>query len=109
MPALGTDARALVRLLLYSNVIDIRGLIATTSVHQKTRVVPDSIRRVIAAYGKARSNLVQHEAGYPEAGALLARVKQGSRSTSSKGTARWVRCIPTSPTAWKETRRPGWR
>src|SRR5262245_40298296 len=29
------DTQSLIRLLLYSNVIDIQGLIATTSVHQK--------------------------------------------------------------------------
>ena len=71
------DTQTLVRLLLYSNVIDIQGLVATTSVHLKTRVSPDSIRRVIEAYGEVRDNLMQHEAGYPEAEALLALVKQG--------------------------------
>ena len=38
------DTESLVRLLLYSNVIDIKGLIATTSVHQKNKVYPESIR-----------------------------------------------------------------
>ncbi len=70
------DTQTLVRLLLYSNVIDVQGLIATTSVHRKTQVSPDSIRRVIEACGEVRDNLMQHEANYPEAGALLALVKQ---------------------------------
>ncbi len=41
------DTQSLVRLLLYSNVIDIKGLIATTSVWQKTRVAPESIKKLI--------------------------------------------------------------
>ena len=71
------DTESMVRLMLYSNVIDLQGLIATTSVHMKTRVAPESIRRVINAYGQVRANLLKHEPGYPEAAALLALVKQG--------------------------------
>jgi Cellulose-binding Sde182, nucleoside hydrolase-like domain/Cellulose-binding protein Sde0182, C-terminal domain len=71
------DTQTLVRLLLYSNVIDIRGLIATTSVHRKTAVSPDSIRRVIEAYRAVRENLTLHEPGYPGADALLGLVKRG--------------------------------
>jgi hypothetical protein len=43
------DTQSLVRLLLYSNEIDIRGLIATTSCWHKTRVDPESIKKVIQA------------------------------------------------------------
>jgi muramoyltetrapeptide carboxypeptidase LdcA involved in peptidoglycan recycling len=32
------DSQSMIRLLLYSNVIDIKGLIAATFTHQKTRV-----------------------------------------------------------------------
>jgi hypothetical protein len=71
------DTESLVRLLLYSDVIEIRGLIATTSTHQRTSVFPDSIRRVIQAYGKVQSNLTKHDVNYPKAEALLALVKQG--------------------------------
>jgi len=71
------DTESLVRLVLYSDVIDIQGLIATTSTHQKTVVAPDSIRAVIAAYGKVQGNLARHDANYPRAEALLAVVKQG--------------------------------
>ena len=35
------DTQTLIRLLLYSNVIDIKGLIATTSVWQKKKVAPE--------------------------------------------------------------------
>ena len=36
------DGESIVRLLLYSNVIDIEGIIATTSVHMKNIVAPES-------------------------------------------------------------------
>src|SRR3990172_5764545 len=71
------DTQSLIRLLLYSNVIDIKGLIATTSTHQKNNVHPESIRRVIHAYGKVQANLLKHEAGFPDADSLLLLVKQG--------------------------------
>jgi hypothetical protein len=71
------DTQSLVRLLLYSNEIDIVGLIATTSVWKKTSVAPESIREVIRAYGEVRPNLLLHAPGYPEEQALLARVGQG--------------------------------
>jgi hypothetical protein len=74
------DTQSLVRLMLYSNVIDLQGLVATTSVHMKARPSPQSIRRVIDAYGKVRDNLLQHEGGFPEAAALHALVKTGAAS-----------------------------
>jgi hypothetical protein len=67
----------MVRLLLYSNVIDLQGLIATTSVHLKSTVAPESIRTLIDAYGEVRNNLLLHEPGFPEAASLHALVKSG--------------------------------
>jgi len=78
------DTESLVRLLLYSDVIEIQGLIATTSTHQRTSVFPDSVRRVIQAYGKVQGNLAKHDASYPKAEALLALVKQGLPEYSMK-------------------------
>jgi hypothetical protein len=71
------DTESLVRLMLYSNVIDLQGLVATTSVHLKSRVAPDSIRRVIKSYGQVRDNLLKHEPGFPATDALMALVKVG--------------------------------
>ncbi len=71
------DTQSLVRLLLYSNQIDIEGLIATTSCWKKSSVAPESIRKVIRAYGEVRPNLDQHEQGFPAAEELLANVTQG--------------------------------
>jgi len=71
------DTESLVRLMVYSNVLDLQGLVATTSVHMKNRISPQSIRRVIDAYARVRDNLLLHEPGFPEAAALQALVKSG--------------------------------
>ncbi len=79
------DTQTLVRLLLYSNVIDIKGLIATTSTHMKDQVHPESIEKVIQAYGKVVDNLNIHEPGYPKTEALLNLVKEGSAEYGMNG------------------------
>lgn len=71
------DSQTLVRLLLYSNQIEIEGLIATTSIHQKNRVAPETMHKIIEAYGKVQPNLLKHEPGFPAANHLHSLVKQG--------------------------------
>ena len=71
------DAMSMVRLLTYANQLDVEGLVATTSIHQKNRVAPQRIRRIVAAYGKVRDNLELHEPGFPTGEQLLARVSEG--------------------------------
>lgn len=71
------DTQSLVRLFLYSNQIDIKGLVATTSCWLKSEVNPDSIKKVIHAYGEVYQQLTQHEDGFPDPDSLLQRVKQG--------------------------------
>lgn len=71
------DSQSLVRLLLYSNVIDIEGIIATTSTHQRDRVVPETLHRIIESYGKVHPNLIKHEEGFPSEEELHDLVKQG--------------------------------
>ncbi len=71
------DTQSLVRLLLYSNEIDIKGLIATTSCWHKTIINPESIKKVIQAYGEVQAKLIMHEAGFPSEEALLMLVKEG--------------------------------
>lgn len=71
------DTQSFVRLLLYANKIDIKGLIATTSVWQKNRVAPESIKKIIQAYSKVQPNLTKHETGFPDAKTLLAITKKG--------------------------------
>jgi hypothetical protein len=79
------DTETLVRLLLYSNEIDIQGLIATTSIHKQTSVNPEFIRNVIGAYAKVHDNLLKHDASYPTAESLLALIKQGLPEYGMKG------------------------
>jgi hypothetical protein len=71
------DSESLVRLLLYSNMINIKGIVATSSVHMKKEVHPESIHKIIAAYEKVQPNLMKHETGFPKAAALMEIVKQG--------------------------------
>jgi hypothetical protein len=79
------DTQSMVRLMLYSNVIDIEGLVATTSCWKRGRVSPALIRHVIEAYGEVQPNLAQHEAGFPAADVLLAKVKAGSDKYGMEG------------------------
>ena len=71
------DTQSLVRLLLYSNEIDIKGIIATTSCWLKNNIHPESIKDVIEAYKMAQPNLILHDKNYPEAQTLLSMVKKG--------------------------------
>jgi len=71
------DTESFVRLMVYSNMLDIKGIVATTSCWHKTKVNPESIKKIIQAYGKVQPNLLKHETGFPDAAALLGLVKQG--------------------------------
>lgn len=71
------DTESFVRLLLYSNEMDIKGMIATTSVWKRTSVAPEAIVKLIHAYGKVQPNLLKHQTGFPDEKSMLALVKQG--------------------------------
>ncbi len=71
------DQMSLVRLLLYSNELDIEGLIATTSTWQKTATHPETMRKLVEAYGQVRPNLSLNAKRWPEAAELMSRVYQG--------------------------------
>lgn len=79
------DTESTVRLLLYSDVIDIQGLIATTSTWKRTSVSPELIQAVIRAYSKVHGNLVKHDAHYPPAEALEAVLKHGRADYGMNG------------------------
>ncbi|HYC87160.1 MAG TPA: nucleoside hydrolase-like domain-containing protein [Chryseosolibacter sp.] len=79
------DTQSLIRFLLYSNHWDVEGLIATTSIHQKSRVAPESILKILAAYGKVQSNLVKHEEGFPTQEQLMKTVKKGLATYGMQG------------------------
>ncbi|MES1201290.1 MAG: nucleoside hydrolase-like domain-containing protein [Pseudomonadota bacterium] len=71
------DTMSMVRLMLYTNEIELEGLIATTSTHMRGRIAPDAIRAIINRYALVQPNLVLHDRRYPRAAALLALVKSG--------------------------------
>lgn len=71
------DAQSLVRFLTYANTWDIEGLVATTSIHQKSRVAPESIDKILLAYAKVQPNLLRHEKGYPAYAELKPKIKKG--------------------------------
>jgi hypothetical protein len=76
------DAESLVRLLLYSNQLDVEAIISTPSWVCQT-VDEASYQRILTAvhaYGQVRSNLVVHAAGYPTEQYLLDRAKHGTPS-----------------------------
>ncbi len=71
------DQMSMVRLLLYSNELDIEGLVATTSTWMKKAVRPDVIRQVLDAYEQVQPRLVEHRPGFPTASALREVVTTG--------------------------------
>ena len=71
------DTQSLIRFLMYCNQWDVEGLIATTSIHQKKRVAPESIFKILAAYQIVQPNLLKHESGYPDYELLKEKVKKG--------------------------------
>lgn len=68
------DQMSMVRLLTYSNQIDIEGLVAT---EVKKAVNPDGIHQIIDAYGEVRDNLELHEAGFPQSEYLKKVISKG--------------------------------
>jgi hypothetical protein len=71
------DAQSLVRFLLYNNQWDVEGLVATTSIHQKTRVAPETIHEILRGYKNVQPNLLKHEKGFASYESLAAKVKKG--------------------------------
>jgi hypothetical protein len=71
------DAMSLVRLLLYSNELDVEGLVATTSIHQPNKIAAWRLREIVGAYGQVQANLLLHDPDYPKAERLLALIREG--------------------------------
>ena len=71
------DQMSLVRFLVYSNELDVEGLVATTSTWMKDKVRPDVIHMLLDAYEQVQPNLLKHAAGFPTAAALRACVASG--------------------------------
>ena len=71
------DQMSLTRLLLYSNEIDLEGLVATTSCWQRDKVSPEIIEKVLSNYGRIQPNLLKHAEGFPTLDYLSTLVKSG--------------------------------
>ena len=82
------DQMSLVRLLVYSNDLDIEVLIASTSVWQRNITHPETMHQLIRAYGQVRNNLMLHAEGWPTAEALDSRVFAGQPSYGMAATGR---------------------
>ena len=80
------DQMSLVRLLLYSNELDIEALIASTSTWQKSAIHPETMRKLVEAYGQVRPNLLLHAKGWPEASYLMSRVYPGQAAYGMAAT-----------------------
>ena len=71
------DSQSLTRFLTYANEWDIEGIIATTSIHQKNWVAPETMHAIIDGYRASYDNLIKHAKGYPDAQKLHNLVKKG--------------------------------
>ncbi|KAM0421163.1 hypothetical protein ACHAPT_011055 [Fusarium lateritium] len=95
------DEMSMVRLLLYSNHFDVRGLCASTSISLKSETHPEAIERIIKAYGKVVDNLNTHvgpNCQFPDPDKLLALVygRQFLQEPLSSGAERLVQSLAES-------------
>lgn len=75
------DQQSLVRYLLYANEFETRGICAVTSAWLPDRTAPETIRKIIEAYGTVMQNLNMHvnpAARYPASADLLKLVTSGT-------------------------------
>lgn len=71
------DSQSLVRLLLYSNEIEIEALVATTSYWLQENPRIDEMYNIVDAYGQVVDNLKQHDPRFPSHSELRSRIFQG--------------------------------
>lgn len=105
------DQMSFVRLLLYSNELDIEAMIATTSTWQKAATHPETMRKLIEDYGRVRANLLLNAKGWTEAAELDGRVyagqsEYGMAATGPGKTSDGARAIIRA--ADRDDRRPLW-
>jgi len=77
------DQQSMIRLLLYSNQLDIEGLVASSSGTpnelKNDTIKPGLIMEIIDAYSLVQSNLLLHSDGFPDASDLRSVVKKGNK------------------------------
>ncbi|ONH65393.1 hypothetical protein BON22_4741 [Cyberlindnera fabianii] len=74
------DAESLVRLLLYSNELDIKGIVATTSYWLNYTIHDEDIYPILDAYEKVHDNLLTHSRDYPPVSYFRSIVSLGSKT-----------------------------
>lgn len=82
------DSQSMVRFLLYSNELDVEGLVATTSTWLRDRVNPALIEERVRAYAQALPNLQKHAVGFPDAQSLLKKTTSGRPEYGMTGVGR---------------------
>ncbi|MCL2894475.1 nucleoside hydrolase-like domain-containing protein [Brenneria tiliae] len=71
------DQMSLTRFLLYTNELNVEGLVATTSTWQREKIRPDMIELVVNHYSEVQPNLLKHDANYPAASLLKSLIASG--------------------------------
>ncbi|KYG27702.1 DUF1593 domain-containing protein [Alkalihalobacillus trypoxylicola] len=77
------DAQSFIRLLLYSNELDIEGLIATYTKHGHA-VFPEYLHILLQIYDKVHNNLLKHDQRYPSQEKLAKLIKCGNQNDGPK-------------------------
>ncbi|CDK26055.1 unnamed protein product [Kuraishia capsulata CBS 1993] len=106
------DAESLVRALLYSNEIDIRGIVATTSYWLNSTIHDEDIYPILDAYEKVHPKLLLHSPNFPSAEYFRSIVSTGypvyglaslEYPEISKGAANLIKqvdSLPANETMW---------
>ncbi|GAA4405799.1 DUF1593 domain-containing protein [Nibrella viscosa] len=71
------DAQSMIRLLLYSNDLDLEGFVASSNLGHGQQIRPELIHALIDTYSQVLPALRKHDSGYPAAEQLHALVKSG--------------------------------
>ncbi len=71
------DQMSFVRLLLYSNEIDLEAIVASTSTWQRSATHPEIMHATVKAFAEARPRLLLHAQGWPTAEYLDQRIFAG--------------------------------
>src|SRR5580692_2660296 len=82
------DQMSFVRLLLYSNELDLEAMIATTSTWQKTATHPETMQGIVQAYRQVRPNLLLHAQGWPTADELDRHIFAGQAAYGMAATGK---------------------
>ena len=96
------DGQSLIRLMLYTNDLDVEGLIASSNLGHGQVVRPELIHAVVDAYAQVRPNLLLHSDRYHPPRRCTHGYGQDSRSQDRR--CRWR---PVSETARTPMRHAG--